>query len=82
MLFQLCKNGEIFKRSSVTLDFAVCSEFTQEAAHDFAAAGFGQGVGEADVVWLGEGADFLLVLLKEQGSAEALLTAIKSLTGS
>jgi hypothetical protein len=37
----------------------------EEAAHDFAGAGFGEGFGEADVVGFGDGADFFGDLLAE-----------------
>ena len=51
-------DGEVFEGGGVALDFAVGGELAQQAAHDFAAAGFGQGFGEANVVGAGERADF------------------------
>ena len=39
-------------------------QFAQQAAHDFAAAGFGQRVGEADVVGLGQRADLFATHLR------------------
>ena len=50
--------GEVFEGGGVALDFAVSGEFAEEAAHDFAASGFGQGFSEADVVGTGKRADF------------------------
>ncbi len=54
---QLGDDVEIFQRCSVAFDFAAGGDFLEQAAHDFAAAGFGEGVGEADVVGFGDGAD-------------------------
>jgi hypothetical protein len=51
--------GEVFEGGGVAFDFAVGGEFAEQAAHDFAAAGFGQSFSEADVVGTGEGADLL-----------------------
>ena len=59
MFFQLGDHAEVFQRGGVALDIAAGGQFTEQAAHDFAAAGFGQRVGEADVVGSGERADFL-----------------------
>ena len=45
--------------------FLAAGDVAEQAAHDFAAAGFRQGVGEADVVGLGQRADFLADVLLE-----------------
>ncbi len=50
--------GEVFEGGGVALDFAVGGQFAEKAAHDFPAAGFGQGLGEADVVGASQRADF------------------------
>ncbi len=44
------QNAEIFKRCGVAFDFGSRCQFAQEAAHDFAAAGFRKSVGKTDVV--------------------------------
>jgi hypothetical protein len=42
LLLQLCNHAEVFERGGVAFDFAVGGEFTEQAAHDFSAAGFGE----------------------------------------
>src|SRR5579864_459176 len=56
---QLGDYTQILQRGDVALDFAAGSQFAQQAAHDFAAARFGQHVAEADVVGLGQSANLL-----------------------
>src|SRR5579872_4120666 len=56
---QLGEHGVVFQRGRVAHLFFAGGDVSQQAAHDFAAAGFGQGVGEADGVGRGEGADVL-----------------------
>src|SRR5579863_7740075 len=51
-------DGEVFEGGGVAFDFAVGGELAEQAAHDFAGAGFGQRLSEADVVGAGERADF------------------------
>ena len=49
----------VFKSSDVASDGIVGNNFAQQAAHDFTAAGFGKGVGEADLLGPREGSDFV-----------------------
>jgi hypothetical protein len=62
-LAEFGEDAEIFERGSIAFDFAAGGDLFEEAAHDFAGAGFGQGFGEADVVGFGDGTDFLRDLL-------------------
>src|ERR1700690_3611820 len=49
--------GEVFERSCVAGDAALCSNFPEEAAHDLAAAGFREHVTKADFGGARDGAD-------------------------
>ena len=49
----------VFESSDVACDGIVGNNFAQQAAHDLAAAGFGQGVGETDLFGPGESTDFV-----------------------
>ena len=49
----------VFERRRVADLFFAGGDVAQQAAHDFAAARFGQGVREADRVGRGQGADLL-----------------------
>src|SRR5262245_28727224 len=42
LLLQLRDHAEIFERGRIAFDFAVGGEFAEQAAHDFAAASFGE----------------------------------------
>ncbi len=53
-LAQLRDNGKVFKGGGIALDFAAGRQLPQQAAHDFAAAGLGQRLGEADVIGTGQ----------------------------
>ena len=55
---QLRQHAVVFQRGRVADGFFAGGDVAQEAAHDFAAAGFGQGGGEADVVGLRPGRRF------------------------
>ena len=50
--------GGILQGAGVPCDGLPTGQGAQDAAHDFAAAGFGEHIGEADVVGFGDGADF------------------------
>ena len=52
-------DGEVLEGGGIAFDFAVSGQLSKQAAHDLAAAGLGQSVGEADVVWAGQRADLL-----------------------
>ena len=53
------QHGEVFQSGGVAFDFVAGGDLFEEAAHDFAGAGFGKGVGKANLVGFGDGADFL-----------------------
>src|SRR5688572_30043171 len=59
LLLELGEDAEVFQRRHVALHLAAAGELFQQAAHDFAAAGFGEGFGEPDLVGLRERADLL-----------------------
>ena len=59
LLAQLRDHREIFQRGGVALHLATGRDLLQQPAHDLAAAGLGQGVGEADVVRLRQRTDLL-----------------------
>ena len=56
---QFRDHAQVFQRGGIAFHVSAGGEFAQKAAHDFAAARFWQRVGEADVVGLGQRADFL-----------------------
>ncbi len=58
LLAQFGDDAEVFEGGDVAFDLAVGRHLAQQAAHDLAGAGFGQGIGEADVVRTGEGSNF------------------------
>jgi len=58
-LAQLGDHGEVFEGGDVALDLAMGGQLPQQTAHNLAAAGLGQGLGEADIVWAGQRANFL-----------------------
>jgi hypothetical protein len=56
---QACYYAEILESGHIAGDGIRRHDFAQQAAHDFAAAGFGERIGEADLLRLGEAADFV-----------------------
>ncbi len=56
---QFRQDGQIFEGGGVAFDFGTAGDLFEQAAHDLAGTGFGQAVGEADIVGLGHGPDFL-----------------------
>src|SRR5262245_18864988 len=56
---QLSKHRQIFERRRIADRLRTAGDVAQQAAHDLAAAGLGQGFGVADVVGAREGADLL-----------------------
>jgi len=57
-LAEFCQYVEIFERAGVAGCFVAGGDVSEEASHDFAAAGFGDGFGETDVVGNCERTDF------------------------
>ena len=64
-LAEFGQDAVIFERRGVADGFFAGGDVAQQPAHDFAAAGLGQGAGEADVVGLGQRADFVADVLLE-----------------
>src|SRR5450830_27616 len=58
-LFQLLENRGIFQGGDVLCNRFAFRQHAQQAAHDFAGAGLGEVVAEADFLGLGDRADFL-----------------------
>src|SRR6266849_1298487 len=58
LFLQLRNHTEVFERCGVAFHFSICSQFAQQAAHNFSAAGLGEGIGKANVIRLGEGTYF------------------------
>ena len=52
------QHGEVFQSGGVAFDFIAAGDLFEKPAHDFAGTGFGKSVGKADLVGLGDGADF------------------------
>src|SRR4051794_15771904 len=59
LLAELGDDAEVLERRGVAGALAAGGDVAEEPAHDLAAAGLRQGVGEADVVRAGQGADLL-----------------------
>lgn len=64
-LLEIGDHGEIFEGSGVSANFAPGADFLKEAAHDFPAASFGEGGGEADFVRFCNGTDGLADVVAE-----------------
>src|SRR5256885_16923565 len=56
---ELGDDVHVFESSDVAGDGIVGNNFTEQPAHDLAAAGFGKRVGETDLFGPGEGPDFV-----------------------
>src|SRR5471032_683220 len=57
--FQLIQDGRIFQRRHILRNRLALGQHAQQTAHDFAGAGFGEVVAEADFLWFRDRADFL-----------------------
>src|SRR5690554_5115460 len=64
-LAQPCEHAQVLERGGVADALLAARDVAQESAHDLAAAGLRQRVGEADVVGLGERADLLRDVLAQ-----------------
>ena len=72
LLAQLGQHGQVFERRGIAGALDARGDVAEQPPHDLAAAGLGQGVGEADLVGPGQGADLL-------GDVGAQLLAERSL---
>src|SRR2546421_2690560 len=69
-------HAQVFQRRDVASDHVRGHDFTQEPAHDLAAARFGQGVGKADLLGAREGADLMRYPLAEFLTQFVVLAAL------
>src|SRR5260370_7848767 len=58
LFLQLRDHAEIFEGCCITFHFPVRRQLAQQAAHNFSAAGLGEGLSKANVIWLSEGPVF------------------------